>query len=105
MNAPQYGYRPYQAAREGVAITSRFSPLAFMFATVKPKVFLNGYEMPVPGWGRTAFPLAPGRDCGAGVRGGVSRRGGRQINPRSCHFKLPPRRRPRHAGRPACIDT
>jgi hypothetical protein len=61
VNAPQYGYQPYQAAREDVAITSRFSPLAFMFATVKPKVFLNGYEMPVPGWGRTAFPPTPGQ--------------------------------------------
>jgi hypothetical protein len=31
-----------------------------MFALVKPKVFLNGYEMPSGGWGRTVFPTMPG---------------------------------------------
>jgi len=61
MNAPQYGRRPYQAPREGIAITTRFSPLMWLFATVTPKIFVNGYQMPVAGWGPVVFPLAPGQ--------------------------------------------
>jgi hypothetical protein len=45
MNAPRYGYQPYQAPREGIAITTRFSPLMWLFATVTPKIFVNGYQM------------------------------------------------------------
>jgi len=61
MNAPRYGYQPYQAPREGIAITTRFSPLMWLFATVTPKIFVNGYQMPVAGWGPVVFPLAPGQ--------------------------------------------
>jgi hypothetical protein len=61
MNAPQYGYQPYYEPREGVAIATQFFPLMWLFATVRPKIFLNGYEMGVAGWGRTVFPLAPGQ--------------------------------------------
>jgi hypothetical protein len=28
-----------------------------LFAAVKPKILVNGYEMPVWGWGRTVLPL------------------------------------------------
>ncbi len=61
MNAPRYGYQPYQAPREGIAITTRFSPLMWLFATVTPKIFVNGYQMPVAGWGQVVFPLTPGQ--------------------------------------------
>jgi hypothetical protein len=61
MNAPQYGRQPYRALREGIAITTRFSPLMWLFATVTPKIFVNGYQMPVAGWGPVVFPLAPGQ--------------------------------------------
>ena len=60
MNAPRYGYQPYQAPREGIAITTRFSPLMWLLATVTPKIFVNGYQMPVAGWGQVVFPLTPG---------------------------------------------
>ena len=36
-------------------------PLAWMFAMVKPKVFVNGREMPAAGWGRTVVPAPPGQ--------------------------------------------
>ncbi|QLL10171.1 hypothetical protein H0P51_12175 [Mycobacterium vicinigordonae] len=32
-----------------------------MLALVKPKVFIDGYEMPPAGWGRTMLPAQPGR--------------------------------------------
>jgi hypothetical protein len=61
MSAPQYGPQPYYAPREGIAITTQYPVLAWLFATVKPKIFVNGYEMPVWGWGRAVLPLAPGQ--------------------------------------------
>jgi hypothetical protein len=62
MNAPGYGPQPYYPPpREGIAITTHYSPLTWLFATVRPKILLNGYEMAVPGWGRTVFPLSPGQ--------------------------------------------
>jgi hypothetical protein len=61
MNAPQYGYQPYPAPREGIAITAQFSFLTWLYAVLKPKVFLNGYEMPAWGWGRAVYPASPGQ--------------------------------------------
>jgi hypothetical protein len=61
MTAPQYGYQPYPAPREGIAITTKYSPLTWLFAAVKPKIFVNGYDMPVRGWGQAVLPLAPGQ--------------------------------------------
>ncbi|MDY6994961.1 MAG: hypothetical protein SW019_00095 [Actinomycetota bacterium] len=45
---------------QGIAITTRYFPLSWAFALVKPKVVLNGYEMPVPAWGRVVYPTWPG---------------------------------------------
>ena len=39
----------------------QFSPLTWLYALVKPKIFLNGYEMPAWGWGRAVYPAPPGR--------------------------------------------
>ena len=61
MTAPQYGYQPYPAPREGIAITTQFSFLTWLYAMLKPKIFLNGYEMPVGGWGRAVYPAQPGQ--------------------------------------------
>ena len=61
MNAPQYGYQPYPAQREGIAITTQYSVLTWLYAVLKPKVFLNGYEMPAWGWGRAVYPAQPGQ--------------------------------------------
>jgi hypothetical protein len=61
MTAPQYGYQPYPAPREGIAITTQFSFLTWLYAVLKPKIFLNGYEMPAWGWGRAVYPAPPGQ--------------------------------------------
>jgi hypothetical protein len=45
MSAPQHGPQPYYAPREGIAVTSQYFVLSWLFATVKPKIFVNGYEM------------------------------------------------------------
>jgi hypothetical protein len=37
---------PYGQPHEGIAVTTRYFAL---FAAVKPKILVNGYEMPV--WG------------------------------------------------------
>ncbi|BAV42004.1 hypothetical protein [Mycobacterium ulcerans] len=32
-----------------------------MLALFKPKIFINGFEVPVAGWDRTVVPVQPGR--------------------------------------------
>jgi hypothetical protein len=62
MTNPQpYGQPQYGPPPQGVALTTQYFALSWLFATVKPKVFLNGYEIAVWGWGRIVVPLAPGR--------------------------------------------
>ncbi|MGX9791383.1 hypothetical protein [Mycobacterium sp. MMS18-G62] len=66
MNAPQYGQQPYGQPyygqpREGIAITTQYSVLAWLYAAITPKIFLNGHDVPIRGWGRTVLPLAPGQ--------------------------------------------
>lgn len=58
---PQYGQQYPQQPREGIAVTTAYSPLTWMFALVKPKVIVNGYEVPSVGWGRTVVPTPPGQ--------------------------------------------
>jgi hypothetical protein len=66
---PQYGQHPqqhqfqpqaYAQPREGIAVKTEYSPMEFMFAAFTPKIFINGYEVPVAGWGWTVVPLVPG---------------------------------------------
>jgi hypothetical protein len=62
MTYPQaYGQPQYGPPPQGIALTTQYFALSWLFATVKPKVFVNGYEIPVWGWGRTVVPLAPGQ--------------------------------------------
>jgi hypothetical protein len=61
MNAPQYGQPYYGQPCEGIAITTQYSVLAWLYAAITPKIFLNGYDVPIRGWGRTALPAAPGQ--------------------------------------------
>jgi hypothetical protein len=56
---PQYGY--YPQPREGIVVTTHFSPLSWVFALVKPKIVVNGQQMPTVGWGRTVVPAPPGQ--------------------------------------------
>lgn len=56
---PQYGY--YPQPREGIVVDTQYMPLSWMFALVKPKIIVNGMQMPTAGWGRTAVPAPPGQ--------------------------------------------
>ena len=46
---------------QGIVLVTQYFALSWLFATVRPKVFVNGYEIPVWGWGRIVVPLVPGR--------------------------------------------
>lgn len=63
--APGYGFPgqgfPGQGPVQGIAVTTHFFPLAFMLALFKPLISINGYQVPVVGWGRTVIPMPPGR--------------------------------------------
>jgi hypothetical protein len=66
MNAPQYGQQPYGQPYygqpcDGIAITAHYSFLAWLYATVTPRIFVNGYEVAGRGWGRTVVPAAAGQ--------------------------------------------
>jgi hypothetical protein len=44
-----------------IAVTTEFFPLAFMMALITPKILIDGYAVPVAGWGRTVVPVHPGQ--------------------------------------------
>jgi hypothetical protein len=52
---------PYGQAGEGIAVNTQFFPLAWVLFFVKPKVAVDGQEIPVSGWGRTHVPARPGQ--------------------------------------------
>jgi hypothetical protein len=56
---PQPG--PYGQAGEGIVVNTQFFPLAWVLFFVKPKVAVDGQEIPVSGWGRTHVPARPGQ--------------------------------------------
>jgi hypothetical protein len=60
---PQSYGQQYGQPSEGIAVKTEFFLLAFMLSFVKPKIFVDGQEMPVQGngWGRTVLPARPGR--------------------------------------------
>jgi hypothetical protein len=58
-HGPQPG--PYGQAGEGIAVNTQFFPLAWVLFFVKPKVAVDGQEIPVSGWGRTHVPARPGQ--------------------------------------------
>jgi hypothetical protein len=47
----------YGQPSEGIAVTARW----LRWVTSKPKIFVDGDEMPAVGWGRTVVPARPGR--------------------------------------------
>jgi hypothetical protein len=58
-HGPQPG--PYGQAGEGIAVNTQFFPLAWVLFFVKPKVAVDGQEIPVSGWGRTHVPARAGQ--------------------------------------------
>jgi hypothetical protein len=42
-------------------VNTQFFPLAWLLFFVKPKVAVDGQEIPVSGWGRTHVPARPGQ--------------------------------------------
>jgi len=62
MTAPEYGRRSYYAPPEGIAITAKYNrAFGGFFDFFKPRIFVDGVEAPVQGWGRTAVPATAGR--------------------------------------------
>ena len=61
----QYGQPPaqqqYGYPSEGIAVTTHFFPLAWLFFFIKPKIFIDGHESPPAVWGRTVLPARPGQ--------------------------------------------
>jgi hypothetical protein len=61
----QYGQPPaqqqYGHPSEGIAVTTHFFPLAWLFFFIKPKIFIDGHESPPAAWGRTVLPARPGQ--------------------------------------------
>jgi hypothetical protein len=69
---PQYGQppapqqpgqqpSPYGQSGDGIVVNMQFFPLAWLLFFFKPKIALDGQEMPVSGWGRTHLPARPGQ--------------------------------------------
>jgi hypothetical protein len=64
----QYAQQPGQYAQPGqqpgggtgIALTTKFFPLSFLLLFFKPKVIINGMEIP-GSWGRSMIPLPPGQ--------------------------------------------
>jgi hypothetical protein len=52
---------PYGQPGEGIAVNTQFFPLAWLLFFFKPKIAVDGQEMPVAGWGRTVVPARPGQ--------------------------------------------
>lgn len=48
-------------ASSSIAVTTHYFPMAFMLALFTPKVLIDGYQVPVPGWGRIVVPTPPGQ--------------------------------------------
>jgi hypothetical protein len=52
---------PYGPPGDGIVVNTQFFPLAWVLFFVKPKIAVDGQEMPVSGWGRTHLPARPGQ--------------------------------------------
>jgi hypothetical protein len=61
LTAPYYQNPPAQPGGSAIAVTTKFIPLAFILYFFKPKVVLNGHELPQQGWGRQVIPVQPGQ--------------------------------------------
>ncbi|MFY9917794.1 MAG: hypothetical protein WAL26_05280 [Mycobacterium sp.] len=69
---PQYGQppapqqpwqqpQPYGQPGEGIVVNTQFFPLAWVLFFIKPKIAVDGQEMPASAWGRTHLPARPGQ--------------------------------------------
>ena len=58
---PQHHWNPYGQPGEGIAVNTQFLPLAWLLYFFKPKIAVDGQEIPVAGWGRTVVPTRPGQ--------------------------------------------
>jgi len=61
LTAPYYQNPPAQPGGSAIAVTTKFIPLAFILYFFKPKIVLNGHELPQQGWGRQVIPVQPGQ--------------------------------------------
>jgi hypothetical protein len=62
MSTPEYGQQPYYAPVEGIAITFLFSrAFGGFFEFFKPKIFVDGVEIPIQGWGHSNLLVPAGR--------------------------------------------
>ena len=52
---------PYGQSGDGIVVNTQFFPLAWLLFFFKPKIAVDGQEMPVSGWGRTHLPARPGQ--------------------------------------------
>jgi hypothetical protein len=52
---------PYGQTGEGIVVNTQFFPLAWLLFFFKPKIAVDGQEIPVSGWGRTHVPARPGQ--------------------------------------------
>lgn len=59
--APAHQPNPYGQAGDGIVVNTQFFPLAWLLFFFKPKIAVDGQEMPVSGWGRTHLPARPGQ--------------------------------------------
>lgn len=55
------GYGQVAGGMQGIALTTKFFPLAWIFLLVKPVVVIDNQQLPATGWGRREIPLAPGQ--------------------------------------------
>lgn len=51
---------PPPGGGSAIAVTTKFIPLAFILFFFKPKVAINGQELPQQPWGRQVIPVQPG---------------------------------------------
>ncbi len=57
---PQHPQHPQQAG-QGIAVTTKFIPLSWIYFLTKPKIFIDGHQCPPAAWGRALYPVAPGQ--------------------------------------------
>jgi hypothetical protein len=48
------------ALRGALSITYGFPPAAFLYQRTRPRLRVDGVDVPVPGWGTHRVPVAPG---------------------------------------------
>jgi hypothetical protein len=62
MSAPEYGQPPYYAPVEGISITTQFNrTFGTFFDWFKPRIFVDGVEIPVQGWGHADLLVPAGK--------------------------------------------